>query len=134
MLFHLLTVANNVCPEWVQPKNADLEFIRTSMSIPMVSLQESLESVDVVYHAIEARANEDPMAWEHAMLLRQSIGMLVGYLPCLLQNIVKNAQNRRRYLKKNIYIDLETKGYPPARDISSDAVPPMIVVACGTIF
>lgn len=133
LLFHLLTVANNVCPEWVQPKNADLEFIRTSMSIPMVSFQEILESVDVVYHAIEARANEDPMAWEHAMLLRQSIGMLVGYLPCLLQNILKNAQNRCRYLKKNIYIDLETKGYPPASDISSDAVPPMIVVACGTI-
>lgn len=133
LLFHLLTVANNVCPEWVQPKTADLEFIRTSMSIPMVSFQEILESVDVVYHSIEGRANEDPIAWEHAMLLRQSVGMLVGYLPCLLQNVVNNAQNRCRYLKKNIYIGLETKGYPPANEISVDTVPPMIVVACGTV-
>lgn len=133
LLFHFLTVANNVCPEWIQPKNADLEFVRTSVSIPMMSFQDIAESVEVVYHSIEGRANEDPMAWEHATMLRQNIGMLVGYLPGLLQNVIKNAQNRCRYLKKNIYIDLETNGYPSANDILPEQVPQMIVAACGAI-
>lgn len=131
--YYLITIANNVCPEWTKPKNAELEFVRTSMSIPMTVFQEMLESVEVIYHSLEARANEEPVAWEHASMLRQNIGMLVGYLPSLLQCVVKNAQNRCRYLKKNIYIDFESNGYPPAGEVSSDCVPSVIIAACGTI-
>lgn len=112
LLYEMITVANNVCPEWQQSKEAELDFVKTSAPIPMSLFHEILEGVDVVYEALKARQSEEPVAWERIKQIHRSLGNLLGYLPYTLQTLVVNAQNRCRYLKKNIYIDLDTSGYP----------------------
>ncbi len=133
LLYHMISVANNVCPEWIDPKDADLEFVRTSIPLPMQLFQEMVESTQVLYDTLRTRATEDPVAWEKVNALYHGMNSLLGYLPYTLQTIVLNAQNRCRYLKKNIYIGLDTSGYPNEEEVAGHPVPPAVVAAFATI-
>lgn len=133
LLYQMINVANNVCPEWVQPKEAELEFVKSSVPIPMTFFQDMLESLNVIYESLACRAEEEPVAWERVSALHREMHQIVGYLPHALQMISQNAQNRCRYLKKNIFIGIDTSGYPHESDLPTDSVRPVIGMAFSTI-
>ncbi|MBO4350073.1 MAG: hypothetical protein J6A01_03880 [Proteobacteria bacterium] len=132
-LYELINVANNVSPEWNQPREADLEFVKTAIAIPMPFYQEIIESVTVIRDALILHKQEDPIAWERADMLYHSVHNLINYVPNSLQIVSQNAQNRCRYLKKNITIDIDTNGYPNPEDIPKDSVRAIASVAFITI-
>ena len=133
LLYQMINVANNVCPEWVQPKEAELEFVKTSVPIPMTFFQDMLESLNVIYDSLACRAQDEPVAWERVSALHREMHQIVGYLPHALHMISQNAQNRCRYLKKNIFIGIDTSGYPHESDLPTDSVRPVIGMAFSTI-
>ena len=133
LLYEMINVANNVCPEWIQPKDAELEFVKSAVSLPMTFFQNMLESVNIIKDALELKSIEEPVAWERVSALHQDLQKIVGYMPFNLQLIAQNAQNRCRYLKKNIYIDINTNGYPNENDLPKDAVSPVIGMAFSTV-
>ena len=132
-LYELINVANNVSPEWNQPREADLEFVKTAIAIPMPFYQDILESVTIIRDALILHKQEEPVAWERADMLYHSVHSLINYVPNSLQMISQNAQNRCRYLKKNITIDIDTNGYPTQEDIPKDSVRAIASVAFITI-
>ncbi len=133
LLYEMINVANNVCPEWIQPKETELEFVKSAVSLPMPFFQELLESVTIIKDALEHKSLEEPVAWERISMLHKDLHKLVGYMPYNLQLIAQNAQNRCRYLKKNIYIDVNTNGYPHENDLTQDTVSPVIAMAFATV-
>ncbi|MBR4984573.1 MAG: hypothetical protein IKY83_02390 [Proteobacteria bacterium] len=133
LLYQMINVANNVCPEWVQPKEAELEFVKSSVPIPMTLFQDMLESLNVIYESLACRAQEEPVAWERVSALHREMHQIVGYLPHALHMISQNAQNRCRYLKKNIFIGIDTSGYPHESELPTDPVRPVIGMAFSTI-
>lgn len=133
MLYQMINVANNLCPEWVQPKETDLEFVKTSVPIPMTFFQDILESLSIIYDSLELHAEEEPIAWERVQILNKSVRNMITYLPDALQNLLQNAQNRCRYLKKHIFIHVETNDYPRQSDLPVDSLRSVIAVAFTTI-
>lgn len=133
LLYKMINVANNVCPEWVQPKETELEFVKSAVSLPMPFFQELLESVSIIKDALELKSLEEPVAYERIAMLHRDLRKIVGYMPYNLQLIAQNAQNRCRYLKKNIYISVNTNGYPHENDLPKDAVSSVIAMAFSTV-
>ena len=133
LLYNMLEVANNICPEWVQPKSAELEFIKTAMPMPMDTFQRMYESIGILHQILESRANEEPLAWEQVSTLYNASRKIVNYPPYALYQVVQNAQNRCRYLKKNIYFELNTDDYPPENELPNDPVRPAVSIAFSTI-
>ena len=133
LLYQIINVANNVCPDWIQPKEAEFEFIKTTMPVPMPIFQEMYESVHVLHDTLQMHASEEPIAWEHIKTLYKSVRSLVNYAPAALQSVVQNAQNRCRYLKKNIYIELITDDYPPESELPTDSVRTAVLVVFTAI-
>ena len=133
MLYSLINVANNVCADWVQPKSAELEFVKTAMPIPMDTFQHMFEAIHALHDDIETRANDEPTAWEQVSFLYRISRQLISYMPYALLRVIQNAQNRCRYLKKNIYFDLNTEDYPRENELPTDPVRPAVAVAFTTI-
>ena len=133
LVYQIISVANSVCPDWIQPKEAEFEFIKTTMPVPMPVFQEMYESVHVLYDTLQQHASEEPIAWEHIKTLHKRVRSLVNYAPSALQSVVQNAQNRCRYLKKNIYIELITDDYPPEKELPSDSVRAAVLVVFTAI-
>ena len=133
LLYQMINVANNVCPEWIQPREGEFEFIKTPMQIPMMTFQDMYESVRVLHDTLQTHASEEPIAWEHIKSLYKTMHSMVNYAPTSLQSVVQNAQNRCRYLKKNIYIELVTDDYPPESELPTDAVRSAVSVVFSAI-
>ncbi len=133
ILYQMINIANNVCPEWVEPKETELEFVKTALAIPMPLVQEMLESLGEIRESLRLHAQDEPDAWDRASTLYNKVHSLVNYVPYTLQTICQNAQNRCRYLKKHIYIDVDTSGYPDESDLPVDSVRNVIVVAFSSI-
>lgn len=129
-LYNMLSIANNVCPEWIEPHNADLAFVRTAMPIPMQLFQEMQEAVDLAYQSLSAKSSNDPVAWENISTLHRLFHDSVSSLPFALQLIVQNAQNRCRYLKKNIFIDLDAAAVSLSQE---SAISPVLSVSFTSI-
>ena len=132
-LYHLINLANNVCPEWVQPREAELEFVKTYVPLPMPLFQELIDSIGVIYESLQDRAKDEPVAWERVSTLHKDIHSLIHYLPYTLQCISYNAQNRCRYLKKNIYIDMNTSGYPTESELPAESMRPVLHIVFTTV-
>lgn len=132
-LYQMLNVANNVCPEWVQPREAELEFVKTSVSIPMTFFQEMLDSLSVIHESLQLRAKDEPVAWGKVSTLYKDVRSLVNYLPFALQIVVQNAQNRSRYLKKNIIFEINTEGYPPEAEMTTENMRPVLSIVFTTV-
>ncbi|MBQ9394531.1 MAG: hypothetical protein IJU23_03310 [Proteobacteria bacterium] len=133
MLYQMINVANNLCPEWVQPKDTDLEFVKASVPIPMTFFQEMLESLSLIYDSLELHAEEEPVAWERIQILNKNVRNLITYLPDALKNLLQNAQNRCRYLKKHIFINVNTNDYPRESELPVDSLRSVIALAFSTI-
>ncbi len=111
LLYWFLNVAHNVCPAWKRPDMADLEFIKVPIALPTAFFQRQLEHIHVLYETFKPRSKTDPVIWEHVEALYKAMKNQVSYAPAGLEQVVLNAQNRCRYLKKNIAISLDTNGY-----------------------
>ncbi len=132
-LYEITGIANNVCPEWSQPKEAELEFVRTSLSLPMPFFQDMLECVCSAYESMKPYLQKEPAAWEKISHLYESVNGLVTYLPNVLENVCQNAQNRCRYLKKKIYVELQMEGYPSPSEMPQDMIRPMMAMAFSSV-
>ena len=112
LLTHVIMIANNVCPLWKRPNQAELEFIKAPISVPTQLFQKHLEDLRIVYEALKDRAAEDPVAWEHIQSVYHAMCDMTSYVPYGLGIVLQNAMNRCRCLKKNIRVMLDTSNYP----------------------
>jgi len=112
LLFWILNIAHNVCPNWKRPQQSELEFIKAPICMPTSVFQQQLEHARVLYDTLKTRSHEDPVLIEHAESLYRTMHTMTSYAPFGLDFVLQNARNRCRYLKKNIAITLDTNGYP----------------------
>ncbi len=129
LLNYVVMIANNVCPLWKRPSQAELEFIKAPISVPTAIFQKHLEDVRIVYEALKARSAEDPVAWEHIQSIYNTMRDMTSYAPYGLDIVVQNAMNRCRYLKKNIRIMLDTQNYPAKDDEGFERTDDVITTA-----
>ncbi|MCL2325866.1 MAG: hypothetical protein FWC40_05135, partial [Proteobacteria bacterium] len=133
LLYLMINVAHNVCPDWQKTEHAGLEFIRLPFAMPMSFFQRQLEALQVLSEAFKPHASSAPVAWESLMMLQRTMREMVTYFPTSLQLVVENAQNRCRYLKKIIHFELDAEGFPDQAEISPECAAPEFTMALTTI-
>ncbi len=129
LLFWILNIAHNVCPNWKRPQQSELEFIKSPISVPTSIFQQQLEHARILYESLKTRSNEDPVLIEHAESLYRTMHTMTNYAPYGLDFVLQNARNRCRYLKKNIAFTLNTNGYPSLEEESEAETDDVITTA-----